>query len=200
MWSAVLKFGYICSIFPVVFADFSAVGCFFVQVVHLRAKIGGKSSSFLEGYHTYKMKHLCYNSLAKQNSGSPRKGKTMAKRRMFNVSIIESDSFCSLPPSAQALYMHLVMNADDDGFVDMWKSLLRYLKTRRQNLDALVDSGYVILFDDGVLLISDWLTHNKIRLDRYTEGRYSDKLDTLITQPNGRYIKASEVFLTPQYK
>lgn len=119
---------------------------------------------------------------------------------MFNVSIIESDSFCSLTPSSQALYMHLVMNADDDGFVDMWKSLLRYLKVRRQTLDALVDAGYVILFDDGVLLISDWLVHNKIRLDRYAEGRYKDRLDTLLMHPNGRYFKASEVFLTTQVK
>lgn len=124
----------------------------------------------------------------------------MAKRRMLSTSIIESDRFCNLAPSAQTLYIHLLMNADDDGFVDMWKSLLRYLSIRRPHLEALVDAGFVILFDDDLLLISDWLAHNKIRLDRYNEGRYSDRLDTLILQPNGRYIKASEIFSSPQYK
>ena len=124
----------------------------------------------------------------------------MAKRRMFNTSLIESDSFCSLTPSAQSLYLHLVMNADDDGFVDMWKSVLRYMSIRRGHLDTLVDAGYVILFDDDLLLISDWLVHNKIRLDRYSESRYKNRLDTLLIHPNGRYFKPSETFLAPQVK
>ena len=119
---------------------------------------------------------------------------------MLNVSIIESDRFYLLTPSAQALYIHLIMNADDDGFVGMWKSLLRCLSVRHVHLTSLVSAGYVIIFDDDVLLISDWLSHNKIRLDRYSEGRYKDRLDTLVMQPNGRYIKASEDFSSPQVK
>ena len=144
----------------------------------------------LEGWCTYKSQALCYNSLAIAKTNR-KEGKKMAKRRMFNVSIIESDRFCTLTPSAQALYLHLIMNADDDGFVDMWKSVLRYLSVRRSHLDALEDAGYVIIFDDGLLLISDWLVHNKIRLDRYSSGRHKDRLDTLEIQPNGRYIKDS---------
>ena len=113
----------------------------------------------------------------------------MAKRRMLATNIIESDSFCSLSTSAQTIYLHLIMNADDDGFVDKWKSLLRYLSVRRTHLDALIDRGFVILLDDDLLLVSDWLVHNKIRLDRYNESRYSDRFDTVEIQPNGRYIK-----------
>ena len=113
----------------------------------------------------------------------------MAKRRMFATSVVESDSFCTLSPSAQTIYFHLVMNADDDGFVDKWKSLLRYLSLRRSHLDALAERGYVIIFDDDLLIIADWLAHNNIRLDRYNESRYHDRLDTLLLQPNGRYIK-----------
>ena len=119
---------------------------------------------------------------------------------MLNVSVIESDRFYTLTPSSQALYMHLIMNADDDGFVDMWKNLLRSLSVRRSHLDSLIDAGYVIIFDDDLILISDWLLHNKIRLDRYSEGRYKDRLKTVQIQSNGRYIKASETFLTPQVK
>ena len=124
----------------------------------------------------------------------------MAKRRMLSVSIIENDCFYTLTPSAQALYIHLIMNADDDGFVGMWKTLLKCLSVRPIHLDSLVKAGYVIILDDNLLLISDWLTHNKIRLDRYSEGRYKDRLDTVVIQPNGRYIKASEDFLSPQEK
>ena len=109
---------------------------------------------------------------------------------MLDISIVESDRFYALTPSAQTLYFHLNMNADDDGFVDMWKNLLRCLGIRAVYLDSLIEAGYVIKFDNDVLLIADWSIHNKIRRDRYYEGRYKDKLDTLVIQPNGRYIKA----------
>lgn len=113
----------------------------------------------------------------------------MAKRRMFSVEVMESDAFCVLPSSAQMLYVHLCMNADDDGFVDKWKSILRYLKVKRTMLDMLIDTEYVIEFCDEVLLISDWRRHNTIKLDRYAKSSYNYLLDTLDRYPNGRYFK-----------
>ena len=124
----------------------------------------------------------------------------MAKRRMFSVEIVESDVFCSLSPSAQALYIHLGMNADDEGFVDKWKSVLRSLKIKRAVLDSLIGAGYVLEFSSGVLLIADWTRHNKIRADRFTESAYASLLETLDVLENGRYIKASEDFLATQYR
>ena len=124
----------------------------------------------------------------------------MAKRRMFSVEVMESDAFCVLPSSAQMLYVHLCMNADDDGFVDKWKSILRYLKVKRSMLDMLIDTEYVIEFCDEVLLISDWRRHNVVRMDRYSEGSHRELLDTLDRQPNGRYIKAFGRFLATQDK
>ena len=124
----------------------------------------------------------------------------MAKRRMLATSIIESDVFCSLTPSSQALYLHLIMNADDDGIVDKWKSLLRYLSIRHHHLQPLIDTGLVIRLDGDLLLISDWLIHNKIRLDKYGEGRYKDRLKTLLMHKDGRYFKASGDFFVPQDK
>ena len=113
----------------------------------------------------------------------------MAKRRMFSIDVLESDVFCTLKASAQVLYLHLNMNADDDGVVDKWKNVMRYLKIRQEHLDALIDAGYVIKLDSGALLISDWLIHNKIRQDRYCERQHSLELDTLRLQPTGRYFK-----------
>ena len=82
----------------------------------------------------------------------------------------------------------------------MWKTILRYTRTKREHLDALIDSGYVLMLDDGSVLISDWRIHNNISLKRYSAGRCKDKLDTVLMHRGGRYFKASEDFLTPQVK
>ena len=124
----------------------------------------------------------------------------MAKKRMLSIDVIESDEFCSLPASAQCLYLHLCMNADDDGFVDKWKSILRYLGVRRAMLDRLIDAGYLIEMPREVLLVADWRRHNVVRMDRYSESAYKSLLDTLDRQPNGRYIKAFGRFLATQDK
>lgn len=122
----------------------------------------------------------------------------MAKKRMFDTTIIESDSFCQLSKSAQTLYFHLNMLADDDGIVDMWKSLLRYLVVKRVHLDSLIDAGYIIELDSGALLISDWLLHNTIRRDRYNESRYKNDLSTVQILANGRYFKGKRALFGNQ--
>ena len=113
----------------------------------------------------------------------------MAKRRMLSSDVIESDGFCLLSPSAQMIYLHLNLNADDDGIVDKWKSVLRYLRVRSEHLTSLITAGYVIELDSGALLISDWLIHNKIRHDRYVPSAYRSELETMQIQPTGRYFK-----------
>ena len=113
----------------------------------------------------------------------------MAKRRMFSVDLISSDAFCVLSPSAQMLYLHLNVNADDDGIVDKWKTVLRYLRVKKEHLDSLINAGFIIELECGALLISDWLIHNKIRKDRYTPSRYLDELESTETTAAGRYIK-----------
>lgn len=118
---------------------------------------------------------------------------------MLATAIIESDEFCTLTPSSQTLYLHLIMSADDDGIVDKWKSLFRYLRIKSTYLQPLIDAGLVIALDGDLLLIADWLIHNKIRLDKYNEGRYKDRLRTVLMHTDGRYFKPSEDFFAPQY-
>ena len=108
---------------------------------------------------------------------------------MLSVDLISSDAFCVLSPSAQMLYLHLNVNADDDGIVDKWKTVLRYLRVKKEHLDSLINAGFIIELECGALLISDWLIHNKIRKDRYTPSRYLDELESMETTAAGRYIK-----------
>lgn len=115
----------------------------------------------------------------------------MAKRRMLSVDIIESDRFYLLKSSAQALYFHLNMNADDDGIVDKWKTILRSSRIKQEHLRALIDAGLIIELNSGALLISHWLIHNKIRSDRYIEGQHRAELATLKLLGTGRYTKGS---------
>ena len=42
----------------------------------------------------------------------------MAEKRMFSIRIVDSDAFLDMPLSTQALYFHLGMRADDDGFIN----------------------------------------------------------------------------------
>lgn len=122
----------------------------------------------------------------------------MARRRMLMIDVMESDSFITLTPSAQALYLHLNMNADDDGVVGKWKTLLRSLSIRTIHLDALINADFVLKLDGDILLITDWPSHNKIRADRYTPGRYKNEVDTQVILKNGRYCKRSERFWSSQ--
>jgi len=111
----------------------------------------------------------------------------MAERRMLSKKITEHDNFTSLPATAQALYVHLVLNADDDGLCDKINIALNNSHAKKKDLDALVKLHYIIKFDSGVLAIKHWGMQNSIRKDRYTPTEYQEELATLTLKPNGAY-------------
>lgn len=113
----------------------------------------------------------------------------MAKRRMLSIEIIETDRFCTLPPSSQMLYMHLVLNADDDGFVDNVNNLMRVFGVERKYYRMLVERGYIIEFDTGISVITHWRIHNRVRADRYVPTRYKEEFRLLTLGEDSRYIK-----------
>lgn len=106
----------------------------------------------------------------------------MAKRRMFSLDIVNTDDFMDLPCSAQALYFHLGMQADDDGFIPNPKRVFQNIGAKASDLKKLAERDYVVLFDSGVCMIRDWKTNNFVRKDRYTPTRYQREKDSL---PNG---------------
>lgn len=98
----------------------------------------------------------------------------MAERRMFAKSIVESGRFLRMPVSAQALYFHLGINADDDGFVEAYP-VMTLIKSAEDDLRVLAAKGYIkILNQDLVVLVMDWKENNYIRPDRYHPSIYKD--------------------------
>ena len=93
----------------------------------------------------------------------------MAKKRMLSASVISTDAFMNLSLESQALYMHLNLSADDDGFIDSPRRIIRMIGTTEENLRELIASGFIISFDSGICLVRHWKVNNNLKKDRYTE-------------------------------
>lgn len=112
----------------------------------------------------------------------------MANRRMFSKKLIDSDAFLDLPLSAQALYFHLSMRADDDGFIDNASRIQRMIGSNRDDLNILIAKSFVLVFDDpGVIVVKHWRMHNYIQKDRYHETDYKQEKRMLTVDENGAY-------------
>lgn len=122
----------------------------------------------------------------------------MAEKRMFTKSIIDSDAFLEMPLSAQALYFHLNMRADDDGFVNNPKRITDYVSASADDLKILLAKRFIIRFDSGVIVIKHWRMHNTLKSDRYHPTDYQDELALLCIKPNKAYTeRAAEPALPP---
>jgi DnaD/phage-associated family protein len=111
----------------------------------------------------------------------------MAQRRMFSKKITETDLFLDMPMSAQCLYFHLNMSADDDGFIGNAKTIRRMIGASEDDLKLLLSKEFLIPFKSGVVVIKDWKIHNYIRSDRYSETVYQEEKKGLKVLDNGRY-------------
>ncbi|MCK9160262.1 MAG: hypothetical protein WCR45_02960 [Bacteroidaceae bacterium] len=132
----------------------------------------------------------------------------MGERRMFSKTIIDSDNFLDMPLSSQLLYFHLSMRADDDGFINNPKSIMRNVRCNDDDLKLLIAKQFILPFESGVVVIKHWKIHNYIRADRYKEtncleekkflqlnkgneyviGIPSDNQVTTIPQPSGNQV------------
>ena len=111
----------------------------------------------------------------------------MAERRMFAKTIIDSDAFLDMPLSTQALYFHLSMRADDDGFINNPKKIQRMIGASDDDLKLLIAKSFVIIFESGVVVIKHWKIHNYIRNDRYKETVYTEEKSLLTVKDNSAY-------------
>ena len=111
----------------------------------------------------------------------------MAERRMFAKTIIDSDAFLDMPLSAQSLYFHLSMRADDDGFNNKPKKIQRMIGASDDDLKLLAVKNFIIPFESGVVVIKHWRIHNYIRGDRKKETVYREEMSLLDSKGNGAY-------------
>ena len=112
----------------------------------------------------------------------------MANKRMFSIDVTETDAFLEMPLTAQALYFHLGMRGDDDGFVSNPRSIMRVAGCSESDLTMLAEAGYIISFRSGVIVISDWKVNNNLRNDRYKPTTFQDERSMLSETANKRYI------------
>ena len=111
----------------------------------------------------------------------------MANRRMFSLDVVDTDSFLDMPLTAQVLYFHLGMRADDDGFISNPKRVQRMVGCNDDDLKLLLAKGFIIPFESGVCVIRHWKVHNYIRSDRYKKTAYRSEMERLSVLENGEY-------------
>lgn len=112
----------------------------------------------------------------------------MAERRMFHSAVVGSDAFLDMPVGAQALYFHIGMSADDDGFVNGPRQIARKLRRPPKELKLLVDNGFLLNFD-GVMVVKHWLVANSLKNDRLKPPRFPELAEKI-------YIKADRSYTT----
>ena len=114
----------------------------------------------------------------------------MAERRMFAKTIVTSDAFLDMPMSARCLYFTLGLFADDDGFVNSPKAIMRQIGASDDDMRVLLSKKFVLDFDSGVIVIKHWRINNYLRSDRYHSTTYIEEKAQLQIDENGAYTKS----------
>lgn len=113
----------------------------------------------------------------------------MAEKRMLSKKVLDTDAFLDMPLSAQALYFHLVINADDEGFVGNPKRIRDYIGAAESDLDLLIEKRFVLMLKNSVAVIRHWKIHNTLRRDRSHPTVFTEEKAQLILQENGAYAE-----------
>ena len=113
----------------------------------------------------------------------------MAERRMFSKKVIGSDEFTDMPLTTQALYFHLSMYADDEGFINNPRQIQRAIGATRDDLTLLMSKRFIIPFDSGIVVIRHWRIHNYIQRDRFHDTLCTEEKSLLSTLDSGEYTE-----------
>jgi hypothetical protein len=123
----------------------------------------------------------------------------MAKRRMFSDSVVGTDDFMDMPIGSKLLYFYLGMYADDDGFVDKPRQIMKTIGATEDDMKVLVTKKYLICFDSGVIVIRHWRLNNYLRTDRYTETIHLEEKSQLKRLENGVYAQENDTLVYQRY-
>lgn len=111
----------------------------------------------------------------------------MAQKRMFSLSVVDTDNFLEMPVSARLLYYELGMRADDDGFVGNWKKIMLFTGLKDDDLKLLIAKQFIIPFESGVIVIKHWRMNNYLQKDRTKPTIYQEELSKLGLDDNNVY-------------
>ena len=111
----------------------------------------------------------------------------MAERRMMSKKIIHSDAFLDMPATSQNLYFHLLLEADDEGFVNSPKRIQRTVGASDGDAQMLLAKKFIFSFESGVVVIKHWRIHNYIQNDRFKATTYVDERNRLSIDKNDGY-------------
>ena len=115
----------------------------------------------------------------------------MAQKRLFSLQVVDTDKFMDMSTSAQALYFHLGMHGDDDGFVSSPQKIARAAGCNGDDMRLLAAKGFIIPFDSGVVVITDWKINNTLKNDRYHSTIYQEEMAMLQSDASGKYLISS---------
>ena len=111
----------------------------------------------------------------------------MAQKRMFSLSVVDTDQFLEMPISSRLLYYELGMRADDDGFVDNWKKILMFTGLKDDDMKLLIAKNFIIPFESGVIVIRHWRLNNYLQKDRTKPTIYKEEFNQLAIDNNNVY-------------
>lgn len=103
------------------------------------------------------------------------------------MTICDSDQFLDMPLSAQCLYFHLNMRADNDGFVGSPRKIMKLIGAAEDDLKLLIAKSFILTFESGVIVIKHWRIHNTLTKGRYHETSYLEEKNMLLLKENGSY-------------
>ena len=113
----------------------------------------------------------------------------MARRRMFSLDVVDTDKFACMSKDARYLYFELGVRADDDGFIGSPMRIIKMTESTKENLNELINTGFIIQFDTGIIVITDWLQNNKLRKDRYKPTVYVNERNQIsIDESAKKYV------------
>jgi len=116
----------------------------------------------------------------------------MARKRMFRLDVLETDAFMDMPLTTQALYFHLNLRADDDGFIGNPNQIVRLIGASSDDLKLLIAKRFVLVFEDGVIVIKHWRMHNTLSANRYKETNFIEDKALLKLKDNNAYTFAED--------
>ena len=115
----------------------------------------------------------------------------MAQKRMFDKAIIDTDRFMDLSMSSKALYFLLGMEADDEGFVS-YKKVMRIHGGNEDDIKVLIGKKFLIAFESGVVVITDWNSNNYLNKHRIKETEYQKEKAQLFLNSADKYELGTE--------